>query len=75
MASEEIEITIAKDGSVQVHVRGVQGDACLDLTKDLETALGGVILSREMTPEADQKAAVETVQADPPRRIRTRKAS
>jgi hypothetical protein len=75
MASEEIEITIAKDGGVQILVRGIKGKACLDLTHDLETALGGVILSREMTSEADQKPDTETVLADQPRRMRAKRSS
>lgn len=49
---QEIEITISKDGKVQVHVRGVPGKTCLDLTRPLELALGEEILSREMTPES-----------------------
>ena len=52
MDLQEIEITINKKGQVEIHVRGVKGKACLDLTKSLETALGGEVLLREMTPEA-----------------------
>jgi len=51
MELQEIEIIIDKNGQVQVHVNGVKGAACLDITADLEKALGEVIL-REMTPEA-----------------------
>lgn len=61
MEIQEIEVTIAKDGSVQIAVRGVKGKACLDLTQDLEQALGGVVLSREMTPEADDHPATDQV--------------
>jgi hypothetical protein len=75
MSSEEIEITIAKDGSVQIQVRGAQGKACLDLTHDLETALGGIILSREMTPEAEQPPLASPILPDRVHRIRTKKAS
>lgn len=49
---QEIEVTIGKDGQVQVQVRGVKGTKCLTLTKELEEALGGDILERIMTPEA-----------------------
>jgi hypothetical protein len=52
MNLEELEITIDKDGQVSVHVHGVKGQACLDLTKSLEDALGGEVILREITPEA-----------------------
>jgi hypothetical protein len=53
MDIQEIEVSIDKNGQVQLHVRGMQGETCLALTADLEQALGQV-LSREMTPEAGQ---------------------
>jgi hypothetical protein len=52
MDLEEIEVIIEKNGTVRIQVRGVKGQACLDLTKDLEEALGGQVELREMTPEA-----------------------
>lgn len=52
MEIQEIEVTIGKDGQVELAVRGVKGQACLDLTRALETVLGGVVLSRETTPDA-----------------------
>lgn len=52
MNLEEIEVTIGKDGQVQIQVRGAQGLSCLELTKELEEALGGEILARVMSPEA-----------------------
>lgn len=59
MELQEIEVTINKDGQVEVRVRGVKGNACLDITRPLEDALGGKVLLREMTPESleppDQK--------------------
>ena len=57
MGLEEIEVFIDKDGKVRIEVHGVKGMSCLDLTKDLEDALGGEVEDREMTPEA-----YETVQ-------------
>jgi hypothetical protein len=57
MELQEIEVLIDEDGRVHIEVRGVKGMGCLDLTQDLEEALGGEIESREMTPEA-----YETVQ-------------
>jgi hypothetical protein len=61
MELQEIEVFIEKDGRVRIEVRGVKGTACLDLTKDLEAALGGQIEAREMTPEA-YEAIQEQVQ-------------
>jgi len=52
MELHEIEVTIHPDGRVELQVRGVQGTQCLDITKDLEAALGNQIESREMTAEA-----------------------
>ncbi len=52
MDLQEIEVFIDKDGQVKIHVRGAKGLQCLDLTKDLEAALGGEVIAREMTPEA-----------------------
>ena len=62
MEVQEIEVFIEKDGRVRLHVRGVSGRRCLDLTQALEKALGGQIESREMTPEADD--AVEESEQD-----------
>ena len=52
MELQEIEVVIGKDGQVQIQVRGVQGLKCLELTKELEAALGGDIIARIMSPEA-----------------------
>ncbi|MEA4909398.1 MAG: DUF2997 domain-containing protein [Chloroflexi bacterium] len=62
MDVQEVEVTIEKNGQVRIHVRGVKGQACLDLTRDLEAALGGMVVDREMTPEALD--ATETIQQD-----------
>jgi hypothetical protein len=61
MELQEIEVIIGKDGRVQLQVRGVKGLTCLDLTRELEAALGSQVEAREMTPEADE-AATEQVQ-------------
>jgi len=52
MELQEIEVLIDKNGQVRVEVRGVKGTSCLDLTKDLDAALGGQVVDRQMTPEA-----------------------
>ena len=54
MELQEIEVFIGRDGQVRIEVRGVKGTSCLDLTKDLEAALGGQVETREMTPEAHE---------------------
>lgn len=57
MELQEIEVVIGKDGNVQIQVRGVKGLACLELTKELEEALGGEVIARIMSPEALEEAA------------------
>lgn len=59
MELQEIEVEIGKDGKVQLHVRGVNGQACIELTKELEDALGGEVLERIMTPDASQPPTVQ----------------
>lgn len=58
MELQTIDVFIDKNGEVRVEVRGVKGKGCLDLTRDLEEALGGEVAEREMTPEADQSGQV-----------------
>ena len=65
---QEMEITIGKDGKVQIHVQGVDGISCMELTKDLEEALG-VVTAREKTgdyfkEEQDGKVRVHTGEGD-----------
>jgi hypothetical protein len=59
MELQEIEVFIEKDGQVRLHVRGVKGESCLDLTQDLEAALGGQV-TREMTADALEAAQQDT---------------
>lgn len=56
MELQEVDVFIDKNGEVRIEVRGVKGQSCLDITKDLEDALGGQIQHREMTPEAQEVA-------------------
>lgn len=67
MELQEIDVFIDEDGKVLIEVRGAKGKVCLELTRNLEEALGGQILKREMTPEAD-----ETVQESTQTRLRQR---
>jgi len=50
MDMQELEITIDKEGKVQVTVRGVHGEGCLALTKNIENAVG-TVEEREYTAE------------------------
>lgn len=54
MEIQEVEVTIDASGKVEIQVRGVQGDTCLDITRPLEEVLGNIILQREMVPQTLQ---------------------
>jgi hypothetical protein len=58
MELQEIDVFIEKDGQVRLEVHGVKGTSCLDLTKDLEDALGGQVEEREMSAEAYESSGV-----------------
>jgi hypothetical protein len=62
MEIHEIEVIIEKNGQLRVQVRGVKGKACLALTRELEAALGGQVLSRQMTAEASETCTQQTEQ-------------
>lgn len=60
---KELEITITPDGQVQVRVKCVKGQSCVDETRFLEEALGDTIESRELTDEYyEQPAGVANTQ-------------
>ena len=46
---EKIKFTITQDGMVKEEVQGVYGDACENLTKRVEDALGHVHFREETT--------------------------
>ena len=55
--AEKIEITIDEKGKASVHVKGVKGKRCTEITKILDEALGPPT-SRKLTAEyaeAEQK--------------------
>jgi hypothetical protein len=54
MDLQEMEITIDKEGRIQVNVKGVQGTGCLAFTRELENALG-VVEQREYTADYYQQ--------------------
>ena len=51
MDRKELEIVISPDGEVQVLVKCIKGQSCVEETKFLEEALGNTIESRELTDE------------------------
>ncbi len=54
MEVHEIEVEIDEKGNVRLLVRGLKGGTCLEVTKDLEQALGAEVVAREFTPEAGE---------------------
>ena len=52
MSDEQIEVTIHPDGRVELHVVGVEGMSCVELTEPLVRVLGGEVMSQELTQEA-----------------------
>ena len=52
MEFQEIEVFIDKNGQVRIELNGIKGTGCLELTKELEQALGGQVINREMRSEA-----------------------
>ena len=50
MPQREFEITIAPDGSVEVHVKGYKGKTCLEVMKMFEQVVGE-LKSRSETSE------------------------
>jgi hypothetical protein len=56
MEMQEIDVFIDANGEVKIEVRGVKGQSCLDITKDLEQMLGGQVQQREMTPESNENS-------------------
>jgi hypothetical protein len=67
MEMQEIEVRIDQDGKVEISVRGMKGEKCLEITAELEETLGGQILLREMTPEASEGSPTEIDQVNQPR--------
>lgn len=42
-----ITFEIDPTGHVKIHVEGVKGRSCVDLTKDIEAALGGAVTKKQ----------------------------
>ena len=57
----KIRIVIGRDGTPSIEVLDGRGDACLDLTRELEQRLGTPTGERELKPEIDAtEAELET---------------
>lgn len=54
---QELDIVIDKQGRVSIDVRGVSGPGCEDITRTLEEALAGKILTRRRKDEWHQTSA------------------
>jgi len=52
MELQTIDVYIDESGNVSIELDGFKGMSCTDVTKALEEALGGDVISREMTHEA-----------------------
>jgi len=46
----QLEVVIAPDGTVTITTHGLRGQACIEETKSLESAIG-TVRSRQKTPE------------------------
>jgi hypothetical protein len=64
MEVQQVEVVVGDDGIVEIHVQGAKGRKCLKLTQDLETALGGQVIQREMTHEADEPETVAETESE-----------
>ena len=62
----ELEVTITRDGEVQIEVKGVQGKRCLIVTKKLEEMLGG-----ELVGERVMKSELQATKQESKRGITT----
>ncbi|MBO2465836.1 DUF2997 domain-containing protein [Actinomadura violacea] len=56
---EVVEVTVRADGSVEIHVSGVDGMGCLETTEELVRSLGGRVESQELTAEAYNETGEE----------------
>jgi hypothetical protein len=61
MELQEIEVLIDKDGQVIMHVRGIKGKDCIELTREVEAALGSQVTLREMTPEFQDNSGTQVL--------------
>jgi len=64
MPQREFEITIAPDGSVEVHVKGYKGKSCLEAMKIFEQVVGEMKSRRETSEfyEPDEQVQINIEQ-------------
>ena len=60
MKEERIVVTIDPSGKVDIDVTGVKGKGCLDLTRELEEALGKVVTRKEKKEMQEKQATIVT---------------
>lgn len=51
MNNQQVEIVIDKNGKATLHIQGIKGMSCMDITDALIRALG-VSVETQLTPEA-----------------------
>lgn len=63
-SQREFDITIAPDGSVEVHVKGFKGKSCLEALKIFEQVVGPAAQRRETSEfyEPDEEVQFHTEQ-------------
>jgi len=60
---DELEITIDEEGNVSIKVVGGSGGGCVELTKEIEEALG-VVTERELQAEFYQEEVTQDQQVE-----------
>ena len=70
MAEHNVEIEIAKDGQVRVHVKGAKGEQCLRYVEFLSKVVGPVSQSR-LTQEYYERDGKVRVDAEDVQHLRT----
>jgi len=48
---QEIDVYLNTNGTVKIEVRGAKGQKCLEMTKEIESQLGGRIIERIQTDD------------------------
>ena len=59
---QEIEVVIAPNGEIKIHIHGVKGPKCEAITKEMEELLGGEVLERIQTDEYFQSQQEQSQQ-------------
>lgn len=57
MEIQEVMLTIHPNGQVEISVRGIKGNTCLEITKTLEEALGNHLVERKLTAESQDTSS------------------